>query len=84
MILIYIFTEYQIQIKGNSIRSRFSLTVKSTDTIATIKAKIQVVKSISPHAQLLVYLGRKLEDAKTLNSYNIKRNDSIHLIESTF
>ena len=76
------FTEYQIEIKINNSSPPFSLTVKSTDTIATIKVKIQVVKSISPHAQLLVYCGRKLEDTKTLNFYNIKGNCCIHLIQS--
>ena len=60
------------------------MNVKSSDEIAAIKAKIELTTSILPIAQILVYLGRKLEDRDTLHYYNIRENGCVHLIESTY
>ena len=58
--------------------------MKSSDVIAAIKAKIELTTSIPPNAQILVYLGRKLEDRDTLYYYNIRENGCVHLIESMY
>ena len=60
------------------------MNVKSSDAIAAIKAKIELTTSIPPNAQILVYLGRKLEDRDTLHYYNIRENGCVHLIESMY
>ena len=60
------------------------MNVKSSDAIAAINTKIEITTSIPPNAQILIYLGRKLEDRDTLHYYNIRENGCVHLIESMY
>ena len=58
-------------------------TVKSSDTIETLKAVLYNEVGITPTQQILVCAGKRLEDSQTLGGYNIKGGDIIMLAIST-
>ena len=60
-----------IYIKTPNAEKCIPLDVKQTDTIATVKQKIQKREGILPNQQLLTYAGKKLEDGRCLRDYNI-------------
>ena len=57
-----------------------TLTVMASHTIENVKAQIQDEEGIPPDQQCLLLLDKQLEDAKTLCDYNIKDEDTIHLV----
>ncbi|XP_047335379.1 polyubiquitin-like [Impatiens glandulifera] len=60
------------------------LHVKGSDTIFSVKAKIQDKEGVSIKDQRLVLAGRKLEDYRTLSYYNIEDESTIHLVSSYY
>jgi len=49
-------------------------------TVAELKNAIQDEEGIPPEQQRLIFVGKQLEDAALLASYNIKSGDTLHLI----
>ncbi len=57
-----------------------TLEVSLTDTIAEFKQLVQDTEGIAVDNQRLIYAGYQLEDARTLASYKIGKESTLHLV----
>lgn len=74
-------TPNQIQIFVKSINGKSrTLTVNPTDTIGSIKQQLKDKEGISTEEQRLIFGGKNLDDAKSLQDYNINAEATLHLV----
>jgi len=54
--------------------------VISNMTVATLKERLQDKEGIPPDQQRMIYLGKQLEDGRTLGDYGVVNKGIIHLV----
>lgn len=60
----------------------FSIEVEPSDSLNTLKAKIQEQTGLAPERQRIIFEGKDLTDgSKKLSDYNIQPGSTVHLLE---
>ncbi|XP_076260026.1 ubiquitin-like protein NEDD8 [Rhynchophorus ferrugineus] len=60
----------------------YNIEIETTDTIETIKQKINEQESIPIDQQRLTFRGKPLKDSKTIDSYQLKNGNILHMVKA--
>ena len=63
-------------------RKTLTIDIESSDTIFNLKTKIQEKEGFPANVQKLIFNGKLLEDKKTFDDYDIKKESYLYLIFS--